>query len=50
MLIQEHFAERINVSPQYVSDLERGVVGVFISTPTRICIFLRESSDRFSLA
>ena len=25
-LTQEQFAERIDVSPQYVSDLERGVV------------------------
>ena len=27
-LTQEQFAERIEVSPQYISDLERGVVGI----------------------
>ena len=29
-LTQEQFAERIEVSPQYISDLERGVVGISI--------------------
>ena len=45
-LTQEQFAERIDVSPQYVSDLERGVVGVSISTLKRICIVLGVSSDQ----
>ena len=46
LLTQEQFAERIDVSPQYVSDLERGVVGVSISTLKRICIVLGVSSDQ----
>lgn len=45
-LTQEQFAERIEVSPQYVSDLERGVVGVSIPTLKRICIVLGVSSDQ----
>ena len=31
-LTQEQLAERIEVSTQYVSDLERGVVGISIPT------------------
>ena len=51
MLTQEQFAERIDVSPQYVSDLERGVVGVSIATLKRVCTVLSVSSDQilFSL-
>ena len=45
-LTQEQFAERIDVSPQYISDLERGVVGVSISTLKRVCIILGVSSDQ----
>ena len=45
-ITQEQFAERIEVSPQYVSDLERGVVGVSIATLKRICIALGISSDQ----
>ena len=45
-LTQEQFAERIDVSPQYVSDLERGVVGVSIATLKRICTVLGVSSDQ----
>lgn len=45
-LTQEQFAERIEVSPQYISDLERGVVGISISTLKRACIVLGTSSDR----
>ncbi len=45
-LTQEAFAERVDVSPQYVSDLERGVVGVSISTLKRICTALGVSSDQ----
>ena len=43
---QEQFAERIDVSPQYVSDLERGVVGVSITTLKRVCTVLGVSSDQ----
>ncbi|MCI6957054.1 MAG: helix-turn-helix transcriptional regulator [Clostridiales bacterium] len=46
MLTQEQFAERIDVSPQYVSDLERGVVGVSIATLKRVCTVLSVSSDQ----
>lgn len=45
-LTQEQFAERIDVSPQYVSDLERGVVGVSVATLKRICTILGVSSDQ----
>ena len=43
---QEQLAEQVEVSPQYVSDLERGVVGVSIATLKRICISLHVSSDQ----
>lgn len=43
---QEKFAERIEVSPQYVSDLERGVVGVSVATLKRLCVCLSVSSDQ----
>lgn len=45
-LTQEQFAERIEVSPQYISDLERGVVGISIPTLKRACIALGVSSDQ----
>ncbi len=45
-LTQEVLAERIEVSPQYVSDLERGVVGVSIATLKRVCMSLCVSSDQ----
>lgn len=45
-LTQEQFAERVDVSPQYVSDLERGVVGVSIATLKRVCTVLGVSSDQ----
>ena len=44
-LTQEQFAERIEVSPQYVSDLERGVVGISIPTLKRACVTLGVTSD-----
>jgi len=43
---QEQLAERIDVSTQYVSDLERGVVGISLSTLKRLCISLGVSSDQ----
>lgn len=49
-LTQEQFSEKIAVSPQYVSDLERGVVGVSISTLKRICLVLGVSSDQILFA
>lgn len=45
-MTQEQFAEAIDVSPQYVSDLERGLVGVSVATLKRICTVLGVSSDR----
>ena len=45
-LTQEQFAERIEVSPQYISDLERGVVGISLPTLKRACIALGVSSDQ----
>ncbi len=45
-LTQELLAERIGVSPQYVSDVERGVVGVSVATLKRLCIALGASSDQ----
>lgn len=42
---QELFAELIDVSVQYISDLERGVVGTSIPTLMRICTILCVSSD-----
>lgn len=45
-LTQEQFSERIEVSPQYISDLERGVVGVSVSTLKQICITLGVSADQ----
>ena len=45
-LTQEQFAERIEVSPQYISDLERGVVGISIPTLKRACVVLGVTSDQ----
>ncbi len=45
-LTQEQLAEQIEVSPQYISDLERGVVGISIPTLTRLCIAAGVSSDQ----
>ncbi len=44
-MTQEKLAEKVNVSPQYISDLERGVVGVSIPTLKCICIVLGVTSD-----
>lgn len=43
---QEQLAERIDVSAQYVSDLERGVVGISVPTLKNLCVALGISSDR----
>lgn len=45
-LTQEKLAELIGVSVQYVSDLERGIVGISISTLKRLCVALCVSSDQ----
>jgi len=49
-LTQEMLAERIEVSPQYISDLERGVVGISLPTLKRLCISLGISSDQILFA
>ena len=45
-LTQERLAETLEVSPQYVSDLERGVVGISIPNLKHLCICLGVSSDQ----
>ena len=45
-LTQEQLAERIEVSPQYISDLERGIVGISLPTLKRLCLAVGVSSDR----
>lgn len=45
-LTQETLAEKIEVSPQYISDLERGVVGIALPTLKRLCCVLGVSSDQ----
>ena len=42
---QEWLAEAVGVSLQYISDLERGVVGTSIPTLIKICDALKVSSD-----
>lgn len=44
-LTQEQLAEKIEVSTQYISDLERGIVGTSIPTLIKICDCLSVSSD-----
>ena len=39
-------AEKIEVSPQYISDLERGVVGIALPTLKKLCCVLGVSSDQ----
>ena len=45
-MTQEVLAERIEVSPQYISDLERGVVGIAIPTLKKLCGVLGIASDQ----
>lgn len=42
---QEGLSEMIGVSSQYVSDLERGVVGTSVPTLIKLCDVLSVSSD-----
>ncbi|MBQ6439142.1 MAG: helix-turn-helix transcriptional regulator [Mogibacterium sp.] len=44
-LTQEEMSERIGVTPQYLSDLERGLVGTSIPTLIKICTDLNISAD-----
>ena len=45
-LTQEVLAEKIEVSPQYISDLERGVVGIALATLKKLCSALGVASDQ----
>ena len=49
-LTQDQLAEQIEVSPQYVSDLERGVVGISIPTLKKLCSVLYVTSDQILFA
>ena len=44
-LTQEKMAELIGVTPQYLSNLERGLVGTSIPTLVKICTQLNVSAD-----
>ena len=44
-LTQEELSEKVGVTPQYLSDLERGLVGPSVPTLVRICTILNVSSD-----
>ncbi len=44
-MTQERLAEEIDVSIQYISDLERSVVGASTSTLINICRILDASAD-----
>ncbi len=44
-LTQEQFGELVSLDPKNVSDIERGLVGISISTLKRICEKLSVSSD-----
>lgn len=40
-LSQEQFAEKIDLSTQFVSDLERGVEGISLNTAIKICNIMK---------
>jgi len=44
-LTQEKMSEMIGVTPQYLSDLERGLVGTSVPTLVKICTELNVSAD-----
>ena len=44
-MTQEQLAEKLDCSPQFISDLERGVVGLSIPTLKGLCLALGVSSD-----
>ena len=49
-LTQEQLAEKLECSPQYLSDLERGVVGISVTLLKKLCIVLDVSSDSILFA
>lgn len=40
-LSQEKFAEKIELSPQFVSDVERGIEGISLVTAIKICNIMK---------
>ena len=44
-LTQEALAEKVGVTPQFLSDLERGLVGPSVSTLKKLCTKLNVSAD-----
>ncbi|MCR5630076.1 helix-turn-helix transcriptional regulator [Eubacterium sp.] len=44
-MTQEAFAEKIGVTPQFISDVERAVVGISVPTLKKVCLTLGCSSD-----
>lgn len=44
-LSQEKFAEKIELSPQFVSDVERGIEGISLITAINICNIMKCSPD-----
>lgn len=44
-LTQEQLAELVDVTPQYLSDLERGMVGTSISTLMKLSVKLNVTTD-----
>ena len=44
-MTQEELSERLTCSPQSISDMERGVVGVSITMLKNLCLVLGVSSD-----
>ena len=44
-LTQEQLAEQLECTPQYLSDLERGVDGISVALLKRLCVVLGVSSD-----
>ena len=44
-LTQEKFSELVDLGPKNISDIERGVTGITVSTLKRICQTLPVSSD-----
>lgn len=44
-LSQEKFAEKVELSPQFVSDVERGIEGISLITAINICNIMKYSPD-----
>lgn len=44
-ITQEQLAELVDVTVQYISDLERGVTGTSVATIVKLCQVLNVSSD-----